>query len=235
VDLVGFGAAPPPARRSGYGPIEQADAVVALSARADLRGATLAGHSLGGGVALLTALRLRELGEADRLAGLVSIAGPAYPQAIPYYIGLARIPLLGTLLLHVVAPERLVRTVLEYVFYDAKLVTDAQVEGYAAPLRTRRARRAVVETARRIVPKNLDALSRRFAEVAVPTLLLWGRQDHVIPLWVGERLARDLPHARLVVLERCGHSPPEELPAESLRHVRAFLDASSRRRAATDR
>ena len=59
------------------------------------------------------------------------------------------------------------------------------------------------------MPPNLAALSGRFREISLPTLLLWGRHDRIIPLWVGQRLARDLPHARLVVLERCGHVPPE--------------------------
>lgn len=228
VDLVGHGAAPAPPTRSGYGPLEQAEAVVDYLREQALEGATLIGHSLGGGVALLAALRLRELGEQRRLAGLVSVAGPAYPQAIPHYIGLARIPLVGALLLHLVPTDRLVRTVLGYIVYDASRVADDQVRGYAEPLRRRRARRAVIETARRIVPPNLAELNARFREITVPALLLWGRHDPVIPLWVGEKLARDLPAGRLVVLERCGHVPPEECPEESLGVVRAFLDEVSR-------
>lgn len=223
LDLVGFGGAPAPRTRAGYGPLEQADTVVRYVRERDLRRATLIGHSLGGGVALLAALELARLGELDRLAGLVSVAGPAYPQAIPYYIGLARIPLIGALLLRLVPATRLVRSVLEYIVDDPSSVTDAWVEGYAAPLRSARGRRAVLQTARRIVPRNLDELGRHFGEIDVPVLLLWGRHDHVIPLWVGQRLERDLPHARLVVLERCGHSPAEELPGESLRVLRELL------------
>ncbi len=222
MDLFGCGAAPPPAD-GRYGPVEQAEAVVRYVREEDLRGATLIGHSLGGGVALLVALRLGDLGEADRLAGLVSVAGPAYPQAIPRYIGLARLPLLGALLFAVARPERIVRSVLDYIVFDKGTVDDEQVEGYAAPLRTRVTRRALIRTARQIVPGNLAALAARFPEVRTPALLLWGRHDHIIPLWVGERLARDLPRSRLEVIERCGHVPPEERPEESLRVVREFL------------
>jgi pimeloyl-ACP methyl ester carboxylesterase len=231
VDLVGFGAAPAPATRSGYGPLEQAEAVVRYLRERDLRGATLIGHSLGGGVALLAALRLHELREDHRLAAIVSVAGPAYPQAIPFYIGLARIPLLGWLLLSFWRTDKLVRQVLRYIVYDPARIDGAQVEGYAAPLRTARTRRAVLETARRIMPANLAQIATRFGEITAPTLLLWGRHDKIIPLWVGQRLERDLPNARLVVLERCGHVPPEECPEESLRVVREFLRESGRRAA----
>lgn len=222
VDLFGFGAAPPP-DHGRYGPVAQAEAVVRWMREEDLRGATVIGHSLGGGVALLVALQLADLGESDRLTGLVSVAGPAYPQAIPRYIGLARIPLLGRTLLTTLGAERVARRVLQYILYDPASITDAQVEGYAGPLRQGHTRRALVETARQIVPPGLERLTTRFGEIAQPVLLLWGRHDPVIPLWVADRLAEDLPHARRVVLERCGHVPPEERPEEGLRAVRDFL------------
>ncbi len=227
VDLFGFGAAPPPEDRR-YGLVEQAEAVVRWLRAEDLRGAALVGHSLGGAVALLVALRLTELGEADRLSALVSVAGPAYPQAIPHYIGLARVPLLGRALLGAAGPDRVVRRVLSYIVFDPGAVTEAQIAGYADPLRHRHTRRAVVATAKQIVPKGLDELVQRLPRIALPVLLLWGRHDPVIPLSVAERLARELPDGRLVVLERCGHLPAEELPEESLAVLRVFLEKISR-------
>ncbi|MDE0730912.1 MAG: alpha/beta hydrolase, partial [Longimicrobiales bacterium] len=70
-------------------------------------------------------------------------------------------------------------------------------------------------------------MTARFEELDVPTLVLWGRQDRVVPLWVGERLADQLPDANLEVLENCGHMPAEELPEESWEVLRKFLDHRS--------
>jgi pimeloyl-ACP methyl ester carboxylesterase len=222
IDLFGCGAAPPPAD-GRYGPVEQAEVVTRYLCEADLRGVTLIGHSLGGGVALLAAHRLHELGQADRLVGLVNVAGPAYAQAIPRYIALARLPLIGTLLLRALGPDRVTRAVLRSILFDPDCVTDLQVEGYAAPMRNRSTRRALVATARQIVPDHVDDLVAGFGDISTPTLLLWGRHDQVIPLWVGKRLAHSMQHAQLVVLERCGHVPPEECPQESLVAVQKFL------------
>jgi len=66
-----------------------------------------------------------------------------------------------------------------------------------------------------------------YPAMTLPTLLLWGDHDRVIPLWVGQRLAEDLPRARLVVLDRCGHLPPEERPGDSWTAMSAFLDETA--------
>jgi pimeloyl-ACP methyl ester carboxylesterase len=54
-------------------------------------------------------------------------------------------------------------------------------------------------------------------------LLLWGREDRLVPLRRSERLLRRLPQARLHVLERCGHLPMLEQPTVFHRAMRGFL------------
>lgn len=59
--------------------------------------------------------------------------------------------------------------------------------------------------------------------VANPTLIVWGREDRIVPVCCGEQYRRLLPKARLQVLERCGHLPPIEQPDEFARLVTEFL------------
>ena len=66
-------------------------------------------------------------------------------------------------------------------------------------------------------------LPGRLYRVAMPVLIVWGRQDGLIPLAHGERYRTLLPDARLEVIERCGHLPILERAAEFLRLVRPFL------------
>jgi pimeloyl-ACP methyl ester carboxylesterase len=224
VDLRGFGSAAGSSVRS-YGPGDMADDVLRMILELDLRRVTLVGHSMGGGVALLVALGLDDVGERDRLTRLVSVSGTAYAQKMPPYLDmLRRRP--TQLLLQLLPTGWLIRKVIESIVYDPKSVTDAQVERYAEPLRSRRAKRAAVVSALQLVPDDLDARVARYPEIDVPTLVLWGRHDPVVPLSIGERLTRDLPNARLVVLERCGHIPPEERPEASLAAVEAFMEES---------
>ncbi len=55
-------------------------------------------------------------------------------------------------------------------------------------------------------------LERRLDRVTAPTLVVWGRQDRLIPLAHGERYAARIPGARLAVIDNCGHVPVLERP-----------------------
>ncbi len=69
----------------------------------------------------------------------------------------------------------------------------------------------------------LTAERQPLARVTQPVLLIWGREDRLVPLRRSERLLRRLPQARLHVLERCGHLPMLEQPTAFNRAVAGFL------------
>jgi pimeloyl-ACP methyl ester carboxylesterase len=223
VDLRGHGVAQR-GLELAYGPADMAGDVVELIERLDLRNITLVGHSMGGGVALMVALRLLDAGEGRRLIRLISVSGTAYRQPLPPVVTRLRNPsFILRLLLRLMPARPIVRKVLESIVYDPGIVTDEMVDGYTAPLRSWAGKRAAAAGAAQLIPDDADTLSARYPEIGVPALLLWGRHDPVVPLSIGERLAGALPRARLVVLDRCGHAPTEEMPEETLRVVEAFL------------
>ena len=69
-------------------------------------------------------------------------------------------------------------------------------------------------------------LAHFLPRVPNPTLIVWGREDRIVPVVCGEQYQRLLPHARLTVLERCGHLPPIEQPEAYARTVSDFLGGS---------
>jgi pimeloyl-ACP methyl ester carboxylesterase len=222
VDLKGSGSAPKP-DDGMYRPEDQAESLHRLILQRDLRQLTIVGHSLGGGIALLLALRLQDEDEG-RLARLVIVAGAAYEQRLPPFVALARYRWIGIALFRLLGAWLVIRKVLRSIVYDPAGVTDVQVEGYAAPLDDAGALRALIDSALNLVPAQIDALNARFPELDVPTLILWGRHDRVVPLWVGERLLGALPDASLHVFEKCGHMPAEEVHEESFARLTSFLD-----------
>ncbi len=219
VELKGHGSAPAPPDDL-YSIHDHADLVRRLIVQKDLRQLTLVGHSMGGGVALLVAFRLLQEGRLERL---VLVAGAAYPQRLPPFVALATRGRLSEWGLRFCPKRLLIGRVLRSIVFDPGGVTDTQVAAYAEPLYSPAHRTALIKTAMRIIPPDLEELTKHFSEIDLPTLLLWGRHDRVVPLDVAERLLRALPGARLEVMEDCGHVPPEELPKESLEIVLTFL------------
>ena len=70
-----------------------------------------------------------------------------------------------------------------------------------------------------------DPSREELAAIAVPTLLLWGEQDELIPLACGEDAASLIPDAKLVVLPNVGHIPSIEAPGEFVRVVSEFASS----------
>jgi pimeloyl-ACP methyl ester carboxylesterase len=70
-------------------------------------------------------------------------------------------------------------------------------------------------------------LDRFLPRVTNPTLVVWGREDHIVPVECGEQYRRALPNAKLTVLEQCGHLPPIEQPDAFAKLVLDFLGAKA--------
>jgi len=70
-------------------------------------------------------------------------------------------------------------------------------------------------------------LAQFLPRVTNPTLVVWGREDRIVPVACGEQYRRALPRARLTVLEQCGHLPPIEQPDAFARLVLDFLGGAA--------
>lgn len=84
-----------------------------------------------------------------------------------------------------------------------------------------------------IHPTVQNMLSRRevmdgkLAPVTMPVLIVWGREDRLMPLAVGEKLHREMPQSRLVVLDGCGHLAPLGCHRRVLAAMQQFLAADA--------
>lgn len=67
------------------------------------------------------------------------------------------------------------------------------------------------------------SLPHYLSKVSTPTLIVWGKEDAIIPVECGELFRQALPNATLHVIDRCGHSPALEKPTEFINVVTTFL------------
>jgi pimeloyl-ACP methyl ester carboxylesterase len=221
IDLKGFGASEKPLD-AAYGPRDQALLIAEVLRRRNLTNVTLVGHSFGGAVAMLVALDLRRT-EPGRIRRLILMNVPAYPQPISMAQRLVGLPLIGHLSLAVVPPIITTRASLDATVRSSPPPTDDDAIAYATPLHDVGGRHALVTTARAIAETDGRDIIPLYPTLRLPTLIVWCRHDTTVPLSSGERLASELPQARLVVLEPCAHKPAEEAPTETLAAMRSFL------------
>ena len=69
----------------------------------------------------------------------------------------------------------------------------------------------------------MEAMIARYKKIRVPTLIIWGQEDKVVPLEGGRNFKRDIPDAELAIFPSCGHIPQEEEPLETRRLIQDFL------------
>jgi pimeloyl-ACP methyl ester carboxylesterase len=68
------------------------------------------------------------------------------------------------------------------------------------------------------------ALAVRIPEIRVPTLIIWGGRDRLVPPDDAERFHRDIAGSTLEIFDGLGHAPEEEDPAATVAAVKRFLD-----------
>jgi pimeloyl-ACP methyl ester carboxylesterase len=223
LDLKGFGFSDKPTD-GHYAVCNQAEMVADFIRRQDLHDLVIMGHSMGGGVTLMTYLQLRET-DPGRIKKLVLIDSAGYPQKMPKFIALSKIPGLSTALSKGLPPRFAAALVLKKCYYNRDAVTEEQIDTYAYFGSLPGAAAAVSQTARQLVPQgsDMEALIAQYKTIQVPVLIIWGCEDEVVPLEVGENFKRDLPDSQLVVLPHCGHIPLEEEPQATRQAIMEFL------------
>lgn len=178
----------------------------------------LAGSSMGGGIAWQYAVA-----HPDRLTGLILVDASGAPdltkQELPLAFRLARTPGARELMLNI-TPRSIIADGVRQSFGDARLVTDAMIDRYWELLRYPGNRQATLD---RFTTPRAVTDPVRLAALQVPTLILWGERDRLLPAsgarWFGERISG----ARVVVYPGVGHLPMEEVADRSSVDILDFL------------
>ena len=177
----------------------------------------IGGNSLGGEVAWRTAVAAPA--RVERLV-LVDAAGPTFePQSVPIGFVIARVPVVNRLAEHLL-PRSLIHSSLTNVYGDPRRVTPALVDRYFELTLREGNRRALGQRLATWVPGQGQ---EKIATLRLPTLILWGGQDRLIPPEVAQVFKRDIAGSELVMFDDLGHVPQEEQPLRTVQPVLAFL------------
>ena len=221
-DLPGFGLTGPFAGQytpDDYRGDTLARFVIDLLDHLRLQQVVLGGNSLGGEVAW----RVASLAPT-RVQRLILVDASGYdfvPENMPLGFRLARLPVISRLSEHFL-PRGLVEASVLSVYGDPRKVNAALVERYEEITLREGNRRAL---RLRMQQLEMGEHAARIPQLNLPTLVIWGAKDQLIPPAYAERFARDIAGSRLVVFPELGHVPMEEDPVRTADLVRGFLAA----------
>ena len=212
LDLPGFGLSSKPP--TGYATDSLAAILLDAMSRLGVQRAVLAGHSMGGAVAVAAALR-----DSSRVRALLLIA-PAVvgvPAALPD----SSLPEASAdAMRRVVATYEGLRTRFTPP-HDAPWMLESDSALAYLPADDSA---YAVSAAAALAEFNFDYLAGdRAKRLTQPTLVIWGEYDTMLPLQAGRDMAARIAGAEFRVIERSWHRPHQERPAETARLLADFL------------
>ncbi len=162
------------------------------------------GNSLGGHIALLYALKNPEKTLSITLTGSSGLfesgLGSTFPKRGDYDY---------------------VKTKSEAIFYDPKVATKELIDEVYDTINDRSKALRIVWTAKSAIRQNL---ADKLDDISAPTLLVWGKQDHVTPPEVAEKFDELISNTELVFMDKCGHAPMMEHPEDFNKILQDFLN-----------
>ena len=232
LDLPGFGESEAPRRVRYFGPEDAfyPRFVLAAMDALDINRAHIAGNSMGGAVAYMTAVTA-----PTRTRSLVLAAPGGLGRDVALFLRACSLPGFG-LVARLPRPRRAARDALRTCFYDARRITPelyVEAERYGNRSFPEFIRALSAGVGIRGVRRSLrSAWIARSSEYTGPALVVWGREDYVLPLRHLADVHATLPQAQIALIDHCGHMPQAERPEEFLAATLPFLDRAEQAAAA---
>ncbi|MFH8469530.1 alpha/beta fold hydrolase [Streptomyces sp. NPDC017991] len=226
-DLLGHGASDKP--RADYSVAAYANGLRDLLAALGVERATLVGHSFGGGVAMQFAYQYPERTERLILVGAGGVGREVNPVLRAVSLPGAQLALSALRLPGAAFQARLFTHLMRLL--DTDLGQDApELLTLVDALPDATSRSAFIRTLRAVVDwrgQVVTMLDRCYLTEGMPTLLVWGDRDGVVPVRHAHGAHEAMPGSRLEIFEGAGHFPFHAEPARFLALVQEFVGGTS--------
>ena len=177
----------------------------------------LGGNSLGGSITWAFALE-----HPARVSKMILVDAGGYPmvsKSVPIAFQIARMPVIGNLFKYVL-PHSIIEKSLQNVYVHDERITPELIERYYDLASREGNRKAFLDRMKASISNDKYL---KIKTLIMPTLIIWGQQDGLIPTDVADKFHQDLANDTMVVFKDLGHTPMEEDPASTVKAVREFL------------
>ncbi len=206
IDLKGFGLSDKPTDAEYKIPAFIADLSIFMDV-VGIKKAHLAGNSLGGAIAWGMAYAFPE-----KVISIIPIDPAVYPFNFILEFKLIGTPILGPATLYLF-PGLGTRLMLhKSIFYNTDKITKKMSKGYIAPTNDPKCRNALHQFMRVNNPDKYSGIDTILNQINIPTLIVWGENDEIIPVEQAYRMQKNILDSKLLIIPECGHCPNEEQP-----------------------
>lgn len=172
-------------------------------------------HSMGGEVALNLAYYYPE--NINKLI-LVSSAGYVKTRKLFYFVEKSKW-LFYFFVYHFFFTYSVLYCIFKLAIYNRKcfnkkMLDDIFIQAQSIPFKT---------FYKLSLQNNYTEIGGKPQSITSPSLLIWGRNDWIVPLKYGERMHNEIKNSRLIVYDNCGHIPFLENRDEFLNHIKDFI------------
>lgn len=209
LDQIGFGKSDKPMLKYRVG--TYTDFLDKFLVELKIEKATLIGNSLGGWVAADYALKYPA--KVEKIV-LVDAAGLAPAKGVDYNLVYS--------LNYSTRDE--VRKLVKLAFYNQAIFGSDTFVEQSMNVRVAANDGYTINSLIVSIKRSEDFLDGRLSAIRQPSLIIWGKQDGLLPLADGEKFDKEIPNSQLVVIDRCGHVPQVEKAIEFNAAVLKFLE-----------
>ncbi|MGM9987871.1 MAG: alpha/beta fold hydrolase [Bacillaceae bacterium] len=210
IDLPPFGKSEK-TKRFTYSYENFAKIVISLIETYKLKDVTLIGHSMGGQISLYVSKLKPSL-----IKKQILLCSSCYLyRAKPFFIWTSYLPFFPFYLKKYFIRRGIADNLLN-VIYDQTLIDDEMMNGYMEPFFDSNIFHALTKMIR---DREGDLKEEDVRKIEVPTLLIWGDEDKIIPIHVGQRLHQELKNSQFITLQKTGHLLLEERPQDIANYI----------------
>ena len=222
IDLKGFGDSPK-TEDEDYSVYDQAKIVQKFIEDKKLENLTIVGRSFGGGVALVLALMQEKNMLKIKINKLILINTMSYKQSLPSMMRYLQKPIIGYLGIHLLSAKTIAKEAYAFAFSNDKLIPQESVDKSAKLIDMPNAKYAYKQTVDYIIPDDISKIEKKYKDIKIPTLIIWGKDDVSIPYKFGKRLHHNIRNSRFLLLKHVGHMPQEEAPQKVINAIERFM------------
>lgn len=207
LDHIGFGKSDKPPLKYRLGTF--VDFLDKFMSELKIEKASLVGNSLGGWIAALTAIKYPNRVEKIVLADAAGIIPATYNEAEVYQLNNST--------------RDEIRLNLKRLFATPALQNNEALVDQFLTLRVLAGDGNTINSLIESIKRKEDFLNTRLGEIKKPTLIIWGKQDGLLPVADAYTFNKGIVNSELVIFDNCGHAPQFEKAIDFNKAVLAFL------------